>query len=113
MFAEVSNIERGQQLRAIFVTHEIRVVGTSLGRIEIALQRRELSHLTTVSATYEKLIAAGHPVVREITVEERKEDEGAGRGRREAPESSPICEEETKKRDSGNRRQGGGRGERR
>jgi len=72
MFAELESADGEQRLRAIFVTHELVVRGTSLRRIETALQSTELSRLACVPRRYEHVHADGQPVVREILVTEVK-----------------------------------------
>ena len=61
---------KDQNLRLIFVTHEVLVSGQSLRRIETAMQRSELSLLTTLSGNQRSLIPDGQPVIAEITVVE-------------------------------------------
>lgn len=68
--------------------HEVLVRGHSLRRIETAMQRSELSLLTTLSGKQRALIPDGQPVVLEIVVKEVEADEDQSRqaieGRREA-----------------------------
>jgi hypothetical protein len=54
----------------VFVTHEVLVRGQSMRRIETAMQRMELSLLTTLSSSQRSLIADGQPKIFEIVVTE-------------------------------------------
>ena len=55
--------------------HEVLIRGHSLRRIETAIQRLELSCLTTLPANQRSLIPDGQPVVLEIVVTEIKDAE--------------------------------------
>jgi len=70
VFAELKTDGKEQRLRQVFATHEIRVRGHSLRRIETAIQRLELSLLRALPANQRSLIADGQPFVAEITVVE-------------------------------------------
>jgi len=72
VFAELKRDGKDQTLRLIFVTHEVSVSGQSLRRIETAMQRMELSLLTTLPSSQRSLIADGQPVILEIVVTEMK-----------------------------------------
>jgi hypothetical protein len=50
--------------------HEVLIRGHSLRRIETAMQRSELSLITTLSGKQRTLIAEGQPVVLEVVVTE-------------------------------------------
>jgi len=80
-FAELKGEGKEQELRLVFAMHEVLVRGHSLRRIETAMQRSELSLLTTLSAKHRSLIADGQPVVLEIVVTESAttKDEGQPR----------------------------------
>ena len=67
-FAELKSEGDGQQLRLVFAMHEVLVRGHSLRRIETAMQRSELSLLTSLSGKQRSLIPDGQPVVLEIVV---------------------------------------------
>jgi hypothetical protein len=69
-FAELKNEGQEQKLRLVFAMHEVMVRGHSLRRIETAMQRSELSLLTTLSGKQRSLIPDGQPVIAEITVVE-------------------------------------------
>ena len=79
-FAEFKREGKEQTLRLVFSMHEVLVRGHSLRRIETAMQRLELSSLTTLPANQRSLIPDGQPVVLEIVVTEIKdEDKSAGK----------------------------------
>jgi len=69
-FAELKGEGKEQELRLVFAMHEVLVRGHSLRRIETAMQRSELSLLTTLSGKQRSLIPDGQPVVVEIVVTE-------------------------------------------
>src|SRR5207244_1265105 len=71
-FAELKSEGKEQQLRLVFAMHEVFLRGHSLRRIETAMQRSELSLLTTLSGKQRSLIPDGQPVVIEIVVTEAK-----------------------------------------
>jgi hypothetical protein len=71
-FAELRSEGEEQKLRLVFAMHEVMVRGHSLRRIETAMQRSELSLLTTLSGKQRSLIPDGQPVVLEIVVTEIK-----------------------------------------
>ena len=73
IFAELKPHGEQQQLRLVFVTHEVSVRGDSLNRIETILQRKQLSLLKTLPSHQRSLIADGQPVVLEIVIMEIKE----------------------------------------
>jgi len=74
-FAELKSEGDEQQLRLVFAMHEVLVRGHSLRRIETAMQRSELSLLTTLSGKQRSLIPDGQPMVLEIVVTEIKDAE--------------------------------------
>ncbi len=74
-FAEFKREGKEQTLRLVFSMHEVLVRGHSLRRIETAMQRLELSSLTTLPANQRSLIPDGQPVVLEIIVTEIKDAE--------------------------------------
>jgi hypothetical protein len=65
---------RSIPIRLVFATHEVLVRGHSLRRIETALQRMEVSLLTTVSGNQRLLVPECQPVIMEISVCEAKID---------------------------------------
>jgi len=65
-FAELKNEGRQQLLRLIFATHEISLHGCSLRRIEIAMQRMELSFLTALPEKHRSLLPDGQPAIHTI-----------------------------------------------
>lgn len=67
-FSELKSEGTGQQLRLVFATHEVLLLGRSLRRIETAMQRLELSFLTTVTGNQRSLIPDGQPVILELEV---------------------------------------------
>lgn len=67
-FAELKSDGKQQELRLVFATHEVLLRGHSLRRIEIALQRMELSLLTAWPGKQRALVTEGQPVVQEIVV---------------------------------------------
>ena len=75
VFAELETEGKEQQLKLNFATHEIIVRGSSLRRIETAMQRQELSHLICLPAKYRLTIPEGQPVVREIVITESSKTE--------------------------------------
>jgi len=72
-FAELKSEGKEQQLRLVFAMHEVLLRGYSLRRIETAMQRSELSLLTTLSGKQRSLIPDGQPAVLEIVVTEIKD----------------------------------------
>jgi hypothetical protein len=73
IFAELKPHDEHQQLRLIFVTHEVSVRGDSLERIETIMQRKQLSLLKTLPSHQRSLIADGQPVILEIVITEIKD----------------------------------------
>ena len=78
-FAELKTEGKEQELRLVFAMHEVQVRGYSLRRIETAMQRSELSLLTTLSGKQRSLIPDGQPVVLELAVTELKAAEKPAR----------------------------------
>jgi len=74
-FAELKRAGEEQTLRLVFAMHEVLVRGHSLRRIETALQRMELSSLSTLPANQRSLIPDGQPVVLEIKITEANPQE--------------------------------------
>ncbi len=72
LFAELKQQGEQQQLRLVFVTHEVSVRGDSLNRIETIMQRKQLSLLKTLPGHQRSLIADGQPVILEIVATETK-----------------------------------------
>jgi tagatose-1,6-bisphosphate aldolase non-catalytic subunit AgaZ/GatZ len=73
IFAELKPHGEQQQLRLVFVTHEVSVRGDSLNRIETIMQRKQLSVLKTLPNHQRSLIADGQPVIFEIVITEIKD----------------------------------------
>jgi hypothetical protein len=73
IFAELKPQGEQQQLRLVFVTHEVSVRGDSLNRIETIMQRKQLSLLKTLPSHQRSLIADGQPVILEIVIREIKD----------------------------------------
>jgi hypothetical protein len=69
-FAESMIDDKGQRLKIHFATHDILIEGHNLRRIEIAMQKRELSFVAKVSTNYQPLVNQGQPVILKITVNE-------------------------------------------
>ena len=67
-FSELKSEGKRQQLRLVFATHEVLLLGHSLRRVETAMQRLELSFLTTVCGNQHSLIPDGQPVILELEV---------------------------------------------
>ena len=72
-FSELKSAGKEQELRLIFATHEVSLRGYSLRRIETAMQRMELSLLTSLPGKQRSLVPDGQPVVLEIEVTEAKD----------------------------------------
>jgi hypothetical protein len=75
VFAQLKSDGENQNLRLVFVTHEVLMRGHSLRRIETAVQRMELSLLTKLPGSHRSLIVDGQPVILEITVTESSKQE--------------------------------------
>jgi hypothetical protein len=73
IFAELKPHGEQQQLRLVFVTHEVSVRGDSLNRIETIMQRKQLSLLKTLPSHQRSLMADGQPVILEIVITEIKD----------------------------------------
>jgi len=69
-FAESTIDDKEQRLKIVFATHEILIEGHNLRRIEIAIQKRELSFVAKVSTNYQPLVNQGQPVILKIVVTE-------------------------------------------
>ena len=67
-FAELKAEGKQQHLRLVFATHEVLIRGNALRRIETAMQRSELSLLTTLAGKQRSLIPDGQPVILTIIV---------------------------------------------
>ena len=78
LFSELRQIDEGQRLRALFVSHEVTITGTGLRRIEVALQRMQLAYIACVSTRFQPVVADDQPVIREITISEASEADGTG-----------------------------------
>ena len=75
-FAELKSESKEQQLRLVFAMHEVLIRGHSLRRIETAMQRSELSLVTTLSDKQRSLIPDGQPVILEIVLIEANPQDG-------------------------------------
>src|SRR5271169_131133 len=73
IFAELKPHGEQQQLRLVFVTHEVSVRGDSLNRIETIMQRKQLSLLKTLPSHQWSLIDQGQPFITEIVIAEKKD----------------------------------------
>ena len=80
VFAELKGEGKEQELRLVFAMHEVLVRGHSLRRIETAMQRSELSLLTTLSGKQRSLIPDGQPAILTIIVTKLNSDEERGEG---------------------------------
>ena len=69
-FAELATGDREQCLKILFATHEIFVHGQNLRRLEIAMQRMELSFIAQASTGYERMANPGQPLILKIAVTE-------------------------------------------
>jgi hypothetical protein len=67
-FAESTIDDKDHRLKLFFATHEILIEGHNLRRIEIAMQKRELSFVAKVSTNYQPLVNQGQPVILKIVV---------------------------------------------
>jgi len=72
IFSELTSAGKDQRLRLVFTTHEVAVRGHALRRLETALQRMELSFLSTAPVKYRPLFGEGQPFLLEILVTEAK-----------------------------------------
>ncbi len=70
IFAELTSGGDEQNLKLVFATHEVSVRGHHLRRIEMVMQRLELSLLTKLPGNQRNLITEGQPVILEIVVTE-------------------------------------------
>jgi len=77
LFSELRQIDEGQRLRALFVSHEVTLIGTGLHRIEVALQRAQLSYMACVPTHFHTVVADEQPVIRRIVVTEAKATDSA------------------------------------
>jgi hypothetical protein len=69
-FAESTIDVKEHRLKILFATHEILIEGHNLRRIEIAMQKRELSFVAKLSTNYHPLVNQGQPVILKIVVNE-------------------------------------------
>jgi hypothetical protein len=67
-FSELKSSGNEQHLRLVFATHEVMVRGYSLRRIETAMQRLELSLLTSMPGKHRSIIPDGEPVILELVL---------------------------------------------
>ncbi|MCI0748456.1 MAG: hypothetical protein L0Y58_23870 [Verrucomicrobia subdivision 3 bacterium] len=73
-FSELKSEGKEQQLRLVFATHEVSIRGHCLRRIETAMQRAELSLLTTLPRNQRSLVTEGRPVILEIIAKEANDN---------------------------------------
>jgi hypothetical protein len=69
-FAELATGDREQRLKILFGTHEVSIHGQNLRRLEIAMQRMELSFIAQASTGYERTANPGQPLILKIAVTE-------------------------------------------
>ena len=74
VFSELKRESKEQTLRLVFTMHEVVIRGHSLRRIETAMQRMELSVLSTLPTNQRSTVPDGQSVVLEIKVVEAKEE---------------------------------------
>ena len=67
-FGELTSEVREQQLVLNFATHNVAIHGQNLRRIDLAMQRRELSFVTKVSTNYDSVATQGQPLILKIVV---------------------------------------------
>ena len=68
VFAELFTGETEQRLKAVFCTHEIVIHGQNLRRLDIALQRMELSFIAQAATCFEKMSNPGQPLILKIAM---------------------------------------------
>ena len=73
IFSELKHDGKKQELRLVFVTHEVLVRGHALRKIETALQRMELATLSKLIGNQLNLIPEGQPAISEIGIKAIKE----------------------------------------
>ena len=73
LFSELHQTAEGQRLRAIFASHEVTLTGTGLRRIEIALQRLQLSYIACLPPRFHSSATDDQPMIRQIVVDELKD----------------------------------------
>jgi hypothetical protein len=73
-FSELKSEGKEQRLRLVFATHEVSLRGHSLRRVETAVQRMELSLLTTLPSNQRPLVTEGQPVILEIIAKDANDD---------------------------------------
>lgn len=71
-FAELVSGDKEQKLRLVFATHEVLISRHVLRRIELAMQRMELSGIMKLSEKYHSAIGEGQPRIRDIVVAEAR-----------------------------------------
>lgn len=72
VFAELTSDEAEQKLRLVFATHEVLLAGHVLRRIEVAMQRLELSGVMKLPEKHHALLGEGQPRISKIEVVESK-----------------------------------------
>jgi hypothetical protein len=73
VYADLKPYGEHQQLRLVFVTHEVSVRGDALERVETIMQRKQLSLLKSLPNHQWSLIDAGQPFITEIVIAEKKD----------------------------------------
>jgi hypothetical protein len=74
-FSELTHEGNEHRLRLVFATHEVLLRGCYLKRVEMTMQKQELSFVAKVSRNYQTLVE-NHPVIWEISVKEIKPAQG-------------------------------------
>jgi hypothetical protein len=67
-YSEYQIANKSETLKLVFATHEVILRGQRLRRLEAAVQRVELSLVTSVPERFRALIAEGQPFIAEIEV---------------------------------------------
>ena len=72
VFWELERDDAGQCLRLVFVTHEVLLRGNYLKRVDMAVQKRDLSFVAKAPEYYQSQLVENQPMIREIVVTELK-----------------------------------------
>ena len=75
LYSELHQTADGQSLRMIFASHEVTLTGTGLRRIELALQRLQLSYIACLPPRFHPVVADDQPMIRQIVVTQAKDAE--------------------------------------
>jgi hypothetical protein len=68
MFAELTSSGKEQNLKLTFAAHEVSIRGHCLRRIEMAMQRMDLSLLCKSLVKQGNFVAEGQPLILDIAV---------------------------------------------